>query len=193
MKDDWDDDEDSEEEAPTVEKNKEIWEDACVFLTHSMTLFLNSSDLNRNTKVHHPMPEVILARNTAAPTPSAHIPPQGVFDQLPKMKILKRPTQSTPSPVPTLTENSQESLKEREARYKAARERIFGSESPAISSSSITSPKSLNPPQQQVKVAREPRGPSNASNAFGARGGTGGHSKGFQNRSVKPREADDTQ
>jgi len=30
VKDDWDDDEDSEEEAPTEERNKQIWEDACV-------------------------------------------------------------------------------------------------------------------------------------------------------------------
>lgn len=30
VKDDWDDDEDSEEEAPTEERNKQIWQDACV-------------------------------------------------------------------------------------------------------------------------------------------------------------------
>lgn len=143
--------------------------------------------------MHHPMPEVVLARNTAAPIPSAHVPPQGVFDQLPKMKILKRPTQSTPSPTPSgSAENTQESLKEREARYKAARERIFGSESPATSSLSITSPKSPNPSQHQVKVAREPRGPNNASNVSGGRGGKDGQSKGFQNRKAKPQEAKDT-
>ncbi|TEB32616.1 hypothetical protein FA13DRAFT_1731103 [Coprinellus micaceus] len=174
VKDDWDDDEDSEEEAPTEERNKQIWEDA-------------------NTKMQHPMPDVVLVRNTAAPLPSAHIPPQGVFDQLPKMKILKRPTQSSPSPVPSSAsaESAQDSLKEREARYKAARERIFGSESPSNSTPNVTSPESPNLPQQQVKVAREPRGPSNSSNAFAARGGGEAQSKGFRNRNAKPQVADD--
>ncbi|KAF6751700.1 hypothetical protein DFP72DRAFT_473022 [Ephemerocybe angulata] len=166
IKDDWeDDDPSSEDEAPTEERNKQIWEDA-------------------NTKAHHPMPDVILSRNASLPAPTAHIPPQGVFDQLPKMKILKRPSSSSPSTLPSSTSadaaNALGSIEERQSRYNEARERIFG----AGASGKPKSPgakEDLN--TAQVKVAREPRGPSGE---VGGGALAQAPAKGFARRKPKP-------
>ena len=133
------------------------------------------------------MPSVILSRNTTSTTASASIPPQGVFDQQPKMKILKRPTATSPSALQSTpsTDNAsaQDSLREREARYNAARERIFGSESPASSSSNVTTPKPPNTSQPQVKLVREPRGP-NSDSPFASRG--------FEGRNPNPKPSSTT-
>ena len=88
------------------------------------------------------------------------------------MRILKRPS---PSLSPAASTNSGsaagETLKEREARYHAARERIFGS-SPNEEQESddkkksirkvVSTPPSPNPPAI-VKLVREPRGPDGSN------------------------------
>ncbi|TFK29506.1 hypothetical protein FA15DRAFT_610108 [Coprinopsis marcescibilis] len=169
VRDDWEDDDDEvvgENEPPTVEKNKQIWEDA-------------------NNKAHHPMPEVIIARSSTATASSAHIPPQGVFQQQPTMRILKRPTNaSNSSGTQSSNANAMESLKEREARYQAARERIFGS--PDTESRGSKSPSSPSPASQaQVKISREPLGPNDSAESVS--GGSSGQTKGFGGRrALKP-------
>ncbi|KAG7442873.1 uncharacterized protein BT62DRAFT_935601 [Guyanagaster necrorhizus] len=80
------------------------------------------------------MPTVV---SSSTPTP-----PAAAFQ--PVMRILKRPTNSTNSSVSSVP--STESFSEREARYQAARERIFGNGEPLSSSSSSA-------------VVRNPRGP----------------------------------
>ncbi|KAK0484660.1 hypothetical protein IW261DRAFT_1458042 [Armillaria novae-zelandiae] len=97
VRDDWEDDEDDETDAPTEEANQRLWNDA-------------------NTKPAAPMPTVV----------SSSTPPPGAFQ--PAMRILKRP-----GPVASAAHGGaapsggeEEEFREREARYQAARERIFG-------------------------------------------------------------------
>jgi len=81
-------------------------------------------DQVRNNKDTTPMPTLLSPR-----TGSAIFPPPAVFQ--PTMYILKRPTSSLPSPGNQMASlSSGETLQDREARYAAARERIFGSENP---------------------------------------------------------------
>ncbi|EAU84107.1 hypothetical protein CC1G_06969 [Coprinopsis cinerea okayama7 len=165
VKDDWEDDDDEEEddEPPSAERNRQIWEDA-------------------NNKVHHPMPDLILSRNSSLASSSSTA--QGIFQQQPTMRILKRPTansNNSPSPAPSdksAEQSTMEQLKEREARYQAARERIFGSGG-ETAETARASPK---PQQTQVKIAREPHGPSSGSGSSGQAPA----SKGFVNRRGKP-------
>ncbi|KAK0205427.1 hypothetical protein DFS33DRAFT_766157 [Desarmillaria ectypa] len=120
VRDDWEDedeDEDEETQAPTEEANQRLWNDA-------------------NTKSAAPMPTVV---SSSTPTP-----PAAAFQ--PVMRILKRPTSSTNSSVSSDV-LSAESFREREARYQAARERIFGNGDSEPSST----------------VVRNPRGPENGS------------------------------
>ncbi|KAK0194472.1 hypothetical protein F5146DRAFT_998850 [Armillaria mellea] len=103
VRDDWEDDEDEDEDedeaqAPTEEANQRLWNDA-------------------NTKPAAPMPTVV---SNSTPTP-----PPAAFQ--PVMRILKRPAASSGVPAAPSGEE-EESFREREARYQAARERIFGSE-----------------------------------------------------------------
>lgn len=126
----------------------------------------NISD--RNTKVHHPMPALVISRGSSAASASTSLP----LNQPPAMRILKRPS-------PTVSPNQSsanltpvgETFQEREARYQAARERIFGVSS---STSSDVQDKTNNsalkktasptpPPNQGISVVREPRGPSNST------------------------------
>ncbi|KAG6887475.1 hypothetical protein C0992_012103, partial [Termitomyces sp. T32_za158] len=74
------------------------------------------------------MPELIIAPSA---TSSSHVapPPPAAFQ--PTMRILKRPGSDGSSKSATPPPSSAESLKEREARYQAARERIFGPDSGA--------------------------------------------------------------
>ena len=95
----------------------------------------------------------------------------------PKMRILKRPTNTGPVGLPPPAVAG-ETLKEREARYQAARERIFGAEgdgtaSPGEKRSGQTTPVA-------VGVVRNPRGP--APEAQNPASG----SKGFRARSGNP-------
>ncbi|KAG6841838.1 hypothetical protein C0991_006245 [Blastosporella zonata] len=154
--DDWDDEE--EEEPANEEDNQRIWEDA-------------------NAKAPNPMPTLIIAPSA---TSANHVvsPPQAAF--LPTMRILKRPSSAVNSKSATPPPSSSaESLKEREARYQAARERIFGPDSgastPTGEEPSMRSPTSSQPinfkdrherlrtSPPPAAVIRNPRGPPSES------------------------------
>ncbi|KZT59267.1 hypothetical protein CALCODRAFT_199120 [Calocera cornea HHB12733] len=136
-----------------------------------------------NTKA--PMPQIVIAGSTSsAPPPTAFAP---------SMKILKRPQSA--SPKPAASSAPQKSLAEREAEYKAARERIFAAKpgTPSPSSSGVGTPSSSGTgtkgvsgagadktpnarsrPEKADKqldtVVRQPRGPSsNSGRGFGNR------------------------
>ena len=74
-------------------------------------------------------------------------------------------------------------MKEREARYHAARERIFGGDTPPLlpSPSPSSADKSKLQTQSVVKVVREPRGPADGRQSTS--------SKGFGERKGKPPNA----
>ncbi|EDR10393.1 uncharacterized protein LACBIDRAFT_317265 [Laccaria bicolor S238N-H82] len=155
IKDDWEDDDDEvDEEPPSEELNKQIWEHA-------------------NTKTLHPMPALILTKS-----PSTHLPPQAAFTQQPSMRILKRPSASTSQSSSASSQpNGAETMKEREKRYHAARERIFGGDTPPPLSPPPTTDKMKPQTQSVVKVVREPRGPASGKQST---------SKGFGERKGKP-------
>ncbi|KAJ7141604.1 hypothetical protein C8R46DRAFT_1135366 [Mycena filopes] len=146
VSDDWEDD-DEESEPQNAEDNQRIWE---------------------NANARAPMPNLIVSSSSLA----AAAPPAAALQ--PKMRILKRPTNSAPAaPAPATTGG--ETLKEREVRYQAARDRIFGNEADGRASpgeKKVGGGGGLSP----VGVARNPRGPisSNADastppKGFGAR------------------------
>lgn len=133
----------------------------------------------RNTRA--PMPDVVLTSNSSnAPPPAALAGP---------MKILKRPTAAT-SPASSGLSNSSDasSLAQREARYKMARDRIFGSPNSSIpgtpSEGSQSDLASTNPPgrnsNNSTNIARNPRGPSSSGDTD-----VKSVSKGFINRQKK--------
>ncbi|KAG6887962.1 hypothetical protein C0995_011355 [Termitomyces sp. Mi166 len=150
--DDWDDDDDGDDESVTEESNKRIWEDA-------------------NAKAPNPMPELIIAPSV---TSSNHVvpPPPGAFQ--PTMRILKRPSSGADGKSATPPPSSAESLKDREARYQAARERIFGPDSgvstpleePTANSTTSSYPIDFKDRREWIKgtsstaIVRNPRGPS---------------------------------
>ena len=149
-----------------------------------------------------PMPQLVMA-GSGTGSVGATSPPPAAFQ--PALRILKRPTaspssSSSASSVPTLGSGSSSSSSgtyaEREARYQAARDRIFGDSSPSPGASNDQSqPKTqasapkLNPPQ--VRIAREPKGPpavdADATSPDGR--GRGGDSRGFGSRRDKRRGA----
>jgi len=146
VRDDWEDD-DEEEELPSDERNRQIWEEAYVskYLNRAIVLTLF---VLRNTKVPAPMP-------VFSPSSSSVVPPPPPAAFQPALKILKRPTNTTmqagnrtPSPA------SSESLKDREARYQEARNRIFGDVSSGDSETKRPTP---------AGVARNPYGPTTSS------------------------------
>ncbi|KAH9937815.1 uncharacterized protein BXZ73DRAFT_100029 [Epithele typhae] len=176
IRDDWDDE---HEEVDTREDPQKLWEDA-------------------NQRA--PMPELVIAHSSTH-GPSAASPPPAAFQ--PVLRILKRPTSGSGSPVPSPASSSSgspapdNSYAAREARYQAARERIFGDASPGASTpnlqtspapssaSTSTAPRSPplggGPPQIRgappaVQIAREPRGPpvNSASPDSGQGQGFGG-------------------
>lgn len=113
------------------------------------------------------MPDLILSGSAHA----AAAPPAAAFQ--PKMRILKRPAKEGPVSLPPPAVPG-ETLKEREARYQAARERIFGSEGDATSSPGDKK----GTPAAAVGVVRNPRGPpaeaptpTSAPKGFKARSG----------------------
>lgn len=110
------------------------------------------------------MPSVVLSPSASA-SHQVVSPPLGAFQ--PTMRILKRPSNSSsnsPTPPPS---SSSESLKDREAKYQAARERIFGKEAhnghgntSSQSSGDKKERKQLTPQNvPTVAVVRNPRGP----------------------------------
>ncbi|KAF9467188.1 hypothetical protein BDZ94DRAFT_1249804 [Collybia nuda] len=165
--DDWENDDD---EGPQNEvDNQRIWDDA-------------------NNKAPNPMPSLVLSPSSTS-TRTILSPPPGAFE--PKMRILKRPSAPSSKPsTPPPSSASAESLKEREARYQAARERIFGEESPREGSPSPKSPrerkerKSSGSPHHtpSVSVVRNPRGPSHNS----AESTNGTVARGFGGRRAGP-------
>ncbi|KAF8805594.1 hypothetical protein BYT27DRAFT_7192360 [Phlegmacium glaucopus] len=161
--DDWELDEEEEEDTSrSVDLcNKQLWEDA-------------------NTKIHHPMPSLIISRGTSSTSVAL---PSLPLNQPPQMRILKRPSPSIPSTASTTSGTTGETLKEREARYHAARERIFGAstnEEPAQQENDDKKkPPPFTPqPAGSVKLVREPRGPD-------TNGGNNIDTKGFGERRAK--------
>ncbi|KAL1741980.1 hypothetical protein HDZ31DRAFT_66401 [Schizophyllum fasciatum] len=148
VRDDWEDEEDEEEEGgaePTVESNQKLWNAA-------------------NAQTPTPMPAIIPSASATHPMTS---PPPAAFQ--PALKILKRPSNAGPSASPPPLVN-QQSFQEREARYLAARERIFGSGSSSTdgSTSSLSQKK-----EEGIKPARQPKGPEDSDQ----------REKGFKGRS----------
>jgi len=154
--DDWDKDDDEEEEVD----NQKIWEDA-------------------NTRA--PMPQLLISSSSTT-TPVA-TPPVTAFQG--PMRILKRPSQNSSSnsfssQAPT------ETLAQREARYQAARERIFGGDDGSGSNVNDSALKrggaqKGGPSLPTVNVIRNPIGPSESSKDT-----EGGQvSKGFESRNTK--------
>ncbi|KZP12926.1 hypothetical protein FIBSPDRAFT_936634 [Athelia psychrophila] len=153
--DDWDNDDEDEE----PQDNQKIWEDA-------------------NTRA--PMPELVISSSSATPT-SAPLPPSTIFQ--PQLRILKRPSASTNSSASSASQTPTETLSEREARYDAARQRIFGGDSEKEKGSRKGSGASGGEKGKKgsldagagVGVTRNPIGPSSASH-------DGQTSKGFKRR-----------
>ncbi|TFY71770.1 hypothetical protein EVG20_g1226 [Dentipellis fragilis] len=114
--DDWEDDSDPEGE--TEADNQKIWDDAIRHVAH---LLRNECYTDRNTRA--PMPQLVLSSSSTTQPPTS-LPPT-IF-QAP-IRILKRnPNSASPSPAQSGSGTpTQESLAEREARYQAARQRIF--------------------------------------------------------------------
>ena len=95
------------------------------------------------------------------------------------MRILKRPSNSN-SPTPLLSSTS-ETIKEREARYQAARERIFKEENGISNSPSHMARESKAPSPAYdnfVSIIRNPRGPGD----YAAADETGNSTRGFGNQ-----------
>ena len=123
---------------------------------------------SRNAKAPNPMPAVIAMSPHQVLTP-----PPGAFQ--PTLRILKRPSESnSKSPTPPPSSSSSDTLKDREARYQAARERIFGDELLEGNGSTASLPvkerTAMNRSQDvpNVLVSRSPRGPAdNPSNPQG--------------------------
>ncbi|KAJ6616699.1 hypothetical protein B0H10DRAFT_2219196 [Mycena sp. CBHHK59/15] len=130
VSDDWEDDEEVDEPQNT-EDNQRIWE-------------------NANSQA--PMPSLIVSSSTH----TASAPPAAAFQ--PKMRILKRPTNTTPVSLQPQAVAG-ETLKEREARYQAARYRIFGGEGDGASSPEDKQGGRMSPAAAGVAVVRNPRGP----------------------------------
>jgi len=150
--DNWElDEEDEEDTSRSVDlRNKQLWEDA-------------------NAKVHHPMPSLIISRGTSTSVTLPSLP----LNQTPPMRILQRPSPSLSSTVPTNSGSAAgETLREREARYHAARERIFGASPNEEQENDETNKldrSSESPlPATSVKLVREPRGPDGSN--FDAKG-----------------------
>lgn len=134
------------------------------------------------------MPSLIISRGTSSTSVAL---PSLPLNQPPQMRILKRPS---PSISPTASTNSGsatgETLKEREARYHAARERIFGAspnEEPAQQENDdkkkpirrvVSPPLSSNHAAASVRLVREPHGPD-------TNGGNNLDTKGFGERKAK--------
>ncbi|KAK1230509.1 hypothetical protein PQX77_006437 [Marasmius sp. AFHP31] len=150
VRDDWEDEEE-EEESPSDERNKEIWEEA--YVSHSIKLpfaIPDKSFMLRNTKVPAPMPVLSPSSSSRSATSP---PPPAAFQ--PAFKILKRPSNATtPAGNRTPSPASLESLKEREARYQEARNRIFNE------GDSETKRPTPTPTPTPTGIARNPHGPT---------------------------------
>jgi len=162
-------------------QNKRLWEEAYVDVVFRIFMFEDLTLDNRNSKEFRPMPAVIISRGASASNTPSSLP----LNQPPTMRILKRPSPSASPSQSSTNVNGSESLQDREARYQAARERIFGPSSPSAGSNDkmpkVSSP--TPPPLEATKIVREPRGPdSSGDNGTGQRH----DGKGFRERKIKP-------
>lgn len=114
----------------------------------------------RTSNSKAPMPEVVTSSNTFSTVIS---PPPAAFQQ--SLRILKRPSssQSSSSSLATLPSDlQQKSYAEREARYQAARDRIFA-RTPESSGHNDANPQGRSPSSipspNTVVIVRQPRGP----------------------------------
>ncbi|KAF5350593.1 hypothetical protein D9756_008676 [Leucocoprinus leucothites] len=174
VRDDWEDDDDDENDVKGTEELKEELSPSSSPKNRVHALPVEEGTNKKiweaaNSQDSAPMPALLSSR-----TGSVIPPPAGAFQ--PAMRILKRPqsssssaSQGSPATSPPPTG---ESLHEREARYAAARERIFGLD--GSDESVATSPKLSN----NVKIIREPKAPDSApgkqqaqSAGFRGRGG----------------------
>jgi hypothetical protein len=140
--------------------------------------------IHRNTRA--PMPELLISSSSTATTV---VSPPALAFQAP-MRILKRPSSQNSGSNSTSSQTLPESLAQREARYQAARERIFGGDDGSGSNISdsiggksrrgIGSQKG-SPSLQATHVIRNPIGPSESSIDMDAVQ----VSKGFKRRSTK--------
>jgi hypothetical protein len=156
VKDDWDDDDDSADEQ---EDSRKLWEDACVHFQSGIESDLHNL-IYRNSK--SPMPQVVTSSGPTA------VPPAGVFQG--PIKILKRSTSPKSSDTTRTSQNdgSADSYAEREARYQAARNRIFADGDKKATEKEIAT------------VLRQPLGPSDQAQQI---------SKGFGKRRAKDAQA----
>lgn len=128
------------------------------------------------------MPELVITSSSATSTAP---PPPAMALQTP-MRILKRPSASQSSSTGSVTSQNQiETLAAREARYKIARERIFGEgEGPEKDSDSSRMSKKggEGTPKPSGAILRNPLGPSSENTKEGE-----GRKvvKGFKRRSTK--------
>jgi SUZ domain len=105
------------------------------------------------------------------PTPEIHYSHPQKIVYKPELQILKRPTQS-PSPgpsTPTLSKQEEEALRiEREKKYGEARDRIFGTTSPAprTGEKKVWEPKEK---ERGILPIRQPKGPGEGK-GFSGRG-----------------------
>lgn len=115
-----------------------------------------------NTRESRPMPSVIMSRGFSTGNSSASLP----FNQPPTVHILKRPLPSASASPANHHTTAEETLQDREARYQAARERIFGSSTQSEHQETSESGNDcfINKPipasSNSSKVLRELRGPS---------------------------------
>ena len=131
------------------------------------------------------MPELLISSSS---TMSTAVPPPATAFQAP-MRILKRPSSQNSSSNSSSSQTPAESLAQREARYQAARERIFGGDDGSginVSDSGNGKFKHRelrkgSPSLPAVNVMRNPTGPSESSKDVEG----GKVAKGFKLRSSK--------
>jgi hypothetical protein len=144
--------------------------------------------VHRNNKA--PMPQIV-ANSSSSSASSAPLAAAAAALSQPTMRILKRPSaSSSQASSPPPAQSATPPLAERQARYEAARQRIF-----ADASSSPTSPASLSSssspapspaPSTAVRITREPHGPTAVATA----GSASPNAKGFgHRRAPKPPKA----
>lgn len=121
-----------------------------------------NSEIWNAANASQPMPEIV-STSTPVPAAAALSGP---------MRILKRPTAPSPSPLSSDRGTaSPKPLADREAEYNAARERIFGGTQqqaqtkPQESRRASGSPAGDRPQPRQQQISRQPRGPDSAATA----------------------------
>jgi SUZ domain len=124
-----------------------------------------------------PMPELIIS---SSGTTATAVPPPAIAFQTP-MRILKRPSSQNSGSNSSSSQTPIETLAQKEARYQAARERIFGGDEGSGKLKGNNRIQKGSPSPSVVNVVRNPIGPS--GNCKDTEGGQ--ESKGFRRRSTK--------